>query len=136
MQNSYTGFYYPAASYCYAYKPTQELKEFESLNTNLFGVHKWFLPSAAELGLFWYQVHNNEEFINIYYKSSEECIIPSDSFIWTSTEGGDVNKAYTIQFKIPSRSNAKAWFYGSSNGDKGAEVNDSKKSYVLPIVRF
>lgn len=136
VQNSYTGFYYPAASYCYAYKPTQELKEFESLNTNLFGVHKWFLPSAAELGLFWYQVHNNEEFANIYYKSSEECVIPNESFVWASTEGGDVNKAYTIQFKIPSRSNAKAWFYGSSNGDKGAEVNDSKKSYVLPIVRF
>lgn len=135
IQPSYTGFYYPAASYCYAYKPTQSLKEFETLNNDIFGAHKWFLPSTAELALFWYQVHNNEVFKNIFYKNNEQYVIPNEAFIWTSTEGSDANKAYAMQFKIPTGSSAKAYLYGASNGDK-CSLSNPGQCYVLPIVRF
>ena len=136
IQNAYTGFYYPAASYCYAYKPTQTLKDFEILNNNLLGAHKWFLPSAAELALFWYQVHNNTSIGNMYWKSPTDRLIPADSFLWSSTEGGNSNKAYCIQFDISRGESASRWFYGSSNGDKNMISGEGKQCYVLPVVKF
>lgn len=52
-QNKYGQYYYPAASYCYAYTP--ELPSNEKL-ADKFGEGRWALPSVGEMSrLVWYQ---------------------------------------------------------------------------------
>lgn len=49
----YRQYYYPAASYCYAYQPTVT-RQGEILSDK-FKAHKWYLPSAGELArMYWY----------------------------------------------------------------------------------
>ncbi len=48
----YDQFYYPAASYCYAYEPTVAKKE---TLLDRFKAHNWWLPSAGESArMYWY----------------------------------------------------------------------------------
>ena len=50
----YQQYYYPAASYCYAYQPTV-LRSGEVLNDK-FKKHNWYLPSSGELcRCYWYK---------------------------------------------------------------------------------
>ncbi len=54
--NKYRQFYYPAASYCYAYQPTYQLQPGEVL-ADKFKAHNWWLPTLGELGMvYWQQV--------------------------------------------------------------------------------
>ena len=48
--NNYRQFYYPAASYCYAYMPTYVLQPGEVVADKL-KPHNWWLPTLGELGM-------------------------------------------------------------------------------------
>lgn len=50
-KSKYQQFYYPAASYCYAYQPTEGVFPL----ADKFKVHNWYLPSLGELArIAWY----------------------------------------------------------------------------------
>lgn len=69
-------YYYPAASYCYAYEP-----DLSDLN-NKFKKHNWYLPTFGELTRIWYcdtsKKFDNAISNNIYTKLSSQT--------WSSTE--------------------------------------------------
>lgn len=64
--NNYRQYYYPAASYCHAYKPA--VKSYETLHDK-FKAHKWFLPAAGELArmiFYWLRTQNETSAISKY----------------------------------------------------------------------
>lgn len=89
--DNYRTYYYPAASYCYAYEPTGLLPG-ETLSTKL-KAHKWFLPTLGELArIYWLQQHDTV--FNASYNAGQYKKLWNDWY-WTSTEINASN-AYTM----------------------------------------
>ena len=89
--NNYRQFYYPAASYCYAYQPTYALQPGEVL-ADKFKAHNWWLATCGELGMvYWQQVKGgifaaaaaNGKYSNL-----------TNDWHWTSTEYNASNAWY------------------------------------------
>ena len=140
--------YYPAASCCYAYEPTN-LMNGEKLNDK-FKTHNWFLPSSGELVHIWYYLHTKMDanrtnsLPSFNYYDVEK--VPANTFLWSSTEcatdvatgssvganaWGMIFRLNTNQFNLQS---PNCYFNG------GASVEEyGKKSYkgkVIPVVQF
>lgn len=88
--NQYDEYYYPAASYCYAYRPT--IKDDEVLNAK-FSEHHWYLPSGGELvRLCWYKLfgakYNDDKIGDIFKNAKSNRIFNSYSndWYWSSSE--------------------------------------------------
>ncbi len=86
--NDYQQFYYPAASYCHAYKPT--VKASETLAEGL-GEGCWHLPSAGELNRISFYTRHGSDYADKYAIFSEAkqaalFIMPSSSWYWSSSE--------------------------------------------------
>lgn len=74
----YRELYYPAASKCYAFSPSEveisvyNMKVGETLNSK-FATHNWFLPASGDLArMYWYHRHSND------YKSGNVNYVLSD----------------------------------------------------------
>ena len=81
--NKYRQFYYPAASYCYAYQPTYALQPGEVL-ADKFKAHNWWLPTLGELGMvYWQQVKGG---IFAAAASNSRYSNLTADWHWTSTE--------------------------------------------------
>ena len=81
--NNYRQFYYPAASYCYAYQPTYELQPGEVL-ADKFKAHNWWLPTLGELGMvYWQQVKGG---IFAAAASNSRYSNLTNDWHWSSTE--------------------------------------------------
>ena len=95
--NNYRQFYYPAASYCYAYQPTYALQPGEVL-ADKFKAHNWWLPTLGELGMvYWQQVKGG---IFAAAASNSRYSNLTADWHWTSTE---YNASY-------------AWYLHGGNG--------------------
>lgn len=88
--SQYSEYYYPAASYCYAYEPS--VKEGEMLGSK-FGLHHWYLPSEGELiRLCWYKLfgsnYDDEKIGNIFKNAiaSDNFNAYSGNWYWGSSE--------------------------------------------------
>lgn len=102
-KNVYRQFYYPAASRCFAYQPTDHLtlKEGEVLSDK-FKTHKWYLPSCGELGrLYWYHAKGYTVGVAdaIFADPVARGIFDrfNGSYYWSSTEY-TANSAWTVYF--------------------------------------
>ena len=83
----YQQYYYPAASYCYAYEP-KGLLEGEEL-ADRFKAHNWYLPSSGELArLYWYYQRGKDDDKNIFKAAlaSGKMTDFTSSFRWSSSE--------------------------------------------------
>ena len=128
FQNVQNYMYLPA-SYCYAYRPVN-LKEGEKLNENLFGPHKWFLPSLGELAEIYYYCRTNDIFSNIY-----STVVGNSVKLWSSSESSYSNGVWSIRFIYDKNYNTTSRLYGVVEPNKGSGDN-SYKGKVLPVVRF
>lgn len=95
-KNVYRQFYYPAASRCYAYQPTDHLtlKDGEVLSDK-FKTHKWYLPSCGELGrLYWYHLKGYTAGVAdaIFADPVARGIFDrfTANYYWSSTENGAI----------------------------------------------
>ena len=83
----YQQYYYPAASYCYAYEP-KGLLEGEEL-ADRFKAHNWYLPSSGELArLYWYYQRGKDDDKNIFKAAlaSGKMTDFTSSYRWSSSE--------------------------------------------------
>ena len=81
--NNYRQFYYPAASYCYAYQPTYALQPGEVL-ADKFKSHNWWLATLGELGMvYWQQVKGG---IFTAAQANGRYTNLQNDYLWTSTE--------------------------------------------------
>lgn len=117
--SKYQGFYYPAASYCYAFEPT--VKDGETLNES-FKPHKWYLPTHAEVSRIWYCQSKNL-FATAADKNGHNFYTAMNGNYWTSTES-DNNKAWKLEL-------------GSTCWGIPKEKNSiSEMGRVRPVARF
>ncbi len=94
----YQQYYYPAASYCYAYEPTK-LLDGEEL-ADRFKSHNWYLPSSGELArLYWYYQRGKDDEKNIFKTAlaSGKMTNFTSSNRWSSSENGS-NVAWGVGF--------------------------------------
>ena len=120
--SKYRQYYYPAASFCYAYEPTI-LRAGEVLNDK-FKAHNWYLPSSGELcRMCWYKLKG-------YTVGTNDAIFAApvaagvftrwtESYYWASSEG---NAYY-------------AWGVVFSSGDVGYP-GKSAGYYVRAVAAF
>ena len=85
----YQQYYYPAASYCYAYEPTV-LRAGEVL-ADKFKKHNWYLPSSGELcRMYWYKSKGYTIGVShaIFAKSVTAGVFRrwTESWYWSSSE--------------------------------------------------
>ena len=107
--NKYQQYYYPAASYCYAYEPSK-LLDGEKLSSR-FKAHNWYLPSSGELArLYWYYNRGKDDDKNIFKAalSSGKMTNFTSSHRWSSSEYSS-NNAWYVNFGNGGFSNG----YGS-----------------------
>ena len=96
----YQQYYWPAASFCYAYEP--EVAKGETLSPK-FKAHNWYLPSSGELARqYWYYRQGLESNLNIFATAVNNGVMDNftSSSRWSSSE---YNRAY-------------AWNVNFSNG--------------------
>ena len=85
----YREYYFPAASFCYAYQPN--VKTPEGL-AEKFKAHNWWLPSSGELSrIIWYNLHGYDSSVgdknSIFAKAYELGVMPQlTGWFWSSTE--------------------------------------------------
>ena len=87
--SKYQQYYYPAASYCYAYEP-KVLLDGEEL-ADRFKAHNWYLPSSGELArLYWYYQRGKDDDLNIFKAAlaSGKMTNFTSSYRWSSSEIG------------------------------------------------
>lgn len=91
--------YYPMASYCYAYRPTNRTDLAEQ-----FAEHNWFLPTMGEMMRLGYYVQayyaTEDSKFNIFKKPIEKGIIPifsTNSYGTTGEFGGALNSFWAIK---------------------------------------
>ena len=107
--NNYRQFYYPAASYCYAYQPTYALQPGEVL-ADKFKAHNWWLPTLGELGMvYWQQVIGG---IFAAAQANSHYSNLTNDWHWTSTE---YNASY-------------AWNLHGGNGQVGSISKDGSRA--------
>ena len=92
-------WYYPMASYCYAYRPTNRTDLAEQ-----FAEHNWFLPTMGEMMRLGYYVQayyaTEDSKFNIFKKPIEKGIIPNFStnpYGTTGEFGGALNNFWGIK---------------------------------------
>ena len=96
----YQQYYWPAASYCYAYEPT--VADGEELAPK-FKAHNWYLPAIGELvRQYWYYRQGLASDLNIFANAINNAVMANytASNRWSSSEG----------------SQALAWFVYFSDG--------------------
>ena len=88
--SQYSEYYFPAASYCYAYEP--QVKEGEVLLSK-FSAHHWYLPAEGELiRLCWYKLfgarYDDDKIGNIFKNAinSGKFNQYSNQWYWSSSE--------------------------------------------------
>lgn len=112
----YQQYYWPAASYCYAYEPT--VADGEELAPK-FKAHNWYLPAIGELvRQYWYYRQGLASDLNIFANAINNAVMANytASNRWSSSEGYQPG----------------AWVVGFSNGHF---YNGSKSySYVVRAV--
>ena len=97
----YQQYYWPAASYCYAYEP--EVMDGEELAPQ-FKAHNWYLPASGELARqYWYYRQGLASDLNIFATAINNSIMTNftSSYRWSSSEGNQYN-AWGINFSSGS----------------------------------
>jgi hypothetical protein len=134
--------YYPAASYCYAYKPG--VKTGSQLDLiEKFTEHYWYLPSCHELAQIWYHIH----FTNISsFRNIKDKLLKNKGIIWlwSSTEGiGNSTygqRAWSIPFDINTKEDGNISCSGSNYGTGTGPLSKSNINNhsvgVLAVVEF
>jgi hypothetical protein len=112
----YQAYYYPAASYCYAYSP-----DCEELDDK-FKTHNWYLPTYAEVARAWYCQHTGL-FAKAISVNDHNFFSALEANYWTSTEQGtnnvwDAGISGTSMWQVPA--------------DKSVTANKR----VRPVARF
>ena len=82
----YQQYYWPAASYCYAYEP--EVMDGEELAPQ-FKAHNWYLPANGELARqYWYYRQGLASDLNIFATAINNSIMTNftSSYRWSSSE--------------------------------------------------
>lgn len=118
LGEKYQAYYYPATSYCYAYKPT--VKENEQLNEK-FNPHNWYLPTYAEMARVWYW--QKKGLYNLASNKNDHNFftLMNGGNYWTSTENSSSN-VWPI-----SMSGEELW---------SITIDKSSKGYVRPVASF
>ena len=118
-ETKYQQYYYPAASYCYAYEPTN-LLDGEDL-ADRFKAHNWYLPSSGELArLYWYYNRGVDDEKNIFR---------------TALASGKMTNFTSSDRWSSSESNAHyAWYVIFGNGNFGSGYGSKNNSYVVRAV--
>ena len=115
--NNYRQFYYPAASYCYAYQPTYQLQPGEVL-ADKFKAHNWWLPTLGELGMvYWQQVKGG---IFAAAQANSRYSNLTNDWHWTSTE-------YNASI---------AWYLHGGNGQVNGYYGKGTSRAVRAVVAF
>lgn len=102
----YQQYYWPAASYCYAYEPT--VADGEELAPK-FKAHNWYLPAIGELvRQYWYYRQGLASDLNIFANAINNAVMANytASYRWSSSEHGQTG----------------AWGVGFSNGGFGGNL--------------
>ena len=97
----YQQYYWPAASYCYAYEPT--VADGEELAPK-FKAHNWYLPAIGELvRQYWYYRQGLASDLNIFANAINNAVMANytASNRWSGSE----------------RNQSNAWHVGFSNGN-------------------
>ena len=99
--SQYSEYYYPAASYCYAYEP--QIKEGEHLSSK-FSAHHWYLPAEGELvRLCWYKLfgarYDDDKIGNIFKNAVNDGKFNqySNNWYWSSSENSQ-HGAWCVYF--------------------------------------
>lgn len=82
----YQQYYWPAASFCYAYEP--DVKPGEELHKR-FKAHNWYLPSSGELvRQYWYYRQGRDSSLNIFASAIDSGVMEdyTASTRWSSSE--------------------------------------------------
>ena len=95
--NNYRQYYFPVASYCYAYQPN--VKSYETLNDK-FKAHKWFHPAGGEIArMIFYWLRNDTTGVSKYDAFKEAKAAGKINFsrnnYWSSSEHTN-NSAWAI----------------------------------------
>lgn len=93
----YQQYYWPAASYCYAYEPT--VADGEELAPK-FKAHNWYLPAIGELvRQYWYYRQGLASDLNIFANAINNAVMANytASYRWSSSEGSQTN-AWSVYF--------------------------------------
>ena len=110
ISSKYQQYYWPAASYCYAYEPT--VMEGEALSPK-FQAHNWYLPAIGELvRQYWYYRQGLTSDLNVFAKAINNGVMTdyTASNRWSSSEGGQTI-AWLVYF-----SSGDFYGYGSKYG--------------------
>lgn len=92
---------YPLVSACYAYQPTQELKDGEVL-ADKFKVHNWFAPTEGQLArVCWYAKYGDKAGLDAFKVARDKGLLgkltTSSSHHWSVTEGYS-NNTWLVYF--------------------------------------
>ena len=105
----YQQYYWPAASYCYAYEP--EVMKGETLSPK-FQAHNWYLPAIGELcRQYWYYRQGLASDLNVFAKAINNGVMSdyTASNRWSSSENYQAH-AWSVNF-----SNGYFSSYGKCN---------------------
>ena len=117
--NNYRQFYYPAASFCYAYMPTYVLQPGEVVADKL-KPHNWWLPTLGELGMvYWQQVHGAFDAARAAGRYTN--LTNDNTQYWTSTEYS-ATSAYLL--------------HGGTGAVNGSNFFKLNSRYVRAVVAF
>ena len=93
----YQQYYWPAASYCYAYEPT--VADGEELAPK-FKAHNWYLPAIGELvRQYWYYRQGLASDLNIFANAINNAVMANytASYRWSSSESNQ-RSAWPVYF--------------------------------------
>lgn len=117
-------YYFPAASTAYAYEP--HVKEGETLNKDLFGAHRWFLPTTGDLYRIISFVNRGES--TAFENAKNAGVLNLTGYAHTTGERIYNGVAKTYQTNLNT---GVCQTIDNENWSKG-KVN----AYVLPLVWF
>lgn len=92
--SKYQQYYWPAASYCYAYEP--KVMDGEELAPQ-FKAHNWYLPASGELARqYWYYRQGLASNLNIFATAINNGVMTNftSSTRWSSSEGSQTTAWY------------------------------------------
>ena len=92
----YQQYYWPAASYCYAYEPT--VADGEELAPK-FKAHNWYLPAIGELvRQYWYYRQGLASDLNIFANAINNAVMANytASYRWSSSEYRQTGAWYVL----------------------------------------
>lgn len=134
--------YYPAASYCHAYKPGIKTNDQLDL-VEKFTEHNWYLPSCYELAQIWYHIHFTD--ISSFRNIKDKLLNNNGTiWLWSSTEGINNSSYGQRAWSIPFSKNTSEIGniqcsgneYGSSVGPRSKSNQSGISVGVLAVVEF